>query len=111
MSLATWIGLTLAGGLGAVGRALLTHWVNVRAGRVFPFGTLAVNVSGATALGVLSGAGVSATVLAIAGTGLLGGYTTFSTWMYESRRSHMAINIIVSLSAGLLAVWLGRTVA
>jgi CrcB protein len=49
-------------------------------------------------------------VLVIVGTGLLGGYTTFSTWMYESRRSYAAINIIVSLVAGLLAVWLGRTV-
>jgi CrcB protein len=117
VSAATWIALTLAGGAGAVGRALLTHAINVRVGRTFPYGTLAVNLSGAVALGVLSGAGASATVLAIAGTGLLGGYTTFSTWMYETQhlaagghRGRAVANLPISLAAGLLAVWLGRLI-
>ena len=117
MSAATWFALTLAGGVGAVGRALLTHAVNIRAGRAFPYGTLAVNLSGALALGVLSGSGASPTVLAIAGTGLLGGYTTFSTWMYETQhaaagghRARAVANVVVSIAAGLLAVWLGGLV-
>jgi CrcB protein len=115
VSAATWVALGLAGGVGAVARALLTHAVNRRAGRAFPYGTLAVNVSGAFALGVLAGAGASAVVLAIAGTGLLGGYTTFSTWMYETQhaaagghRARAALNVVVSVAAGLVAVWLGR---
>jgi CrcB protein len=47
--------------------------------------------------------------------GLLGGYTTFSTWMLESerlageRRTPVGMtNIVASLLVGLLAVWLGR---
>jgi CrcB protein len=119
MSFWTWVGLTLAGGLGSVARALMTHAVNVRTGRGFPFGTLAVNLSGAVALGALSAAGASAAVLAIAGTGFLGAFTTFSTWMYETdhawtaggHRTRAALNIGVGLAAGLLAVWLGRTIA
>jgi fluoride exporter len=118
MSFWTWVGLTLAGGVGSVARALMTHGVNVRTGRGFPFGTLAVNLSGALALGVLSAAGLSAVLLAIAGTGFLGAFTTFSTWMYETdhaavggHRTRAVLNVGVSLAAGLLAVWLGRTIA
>lgn len=111
MTAPTWVALSLAGGCGAVARALATHAVNVRVGRAFPYGTLAVNVSGAFALGVLSAAGLSASALAICGTGLLGGYTTFSTWMYESRRAHGVANVVVSVVLGVGAVWLGRTVA
>jgi fluoride exporter len=109
---ATWIALTAAGGVGAVGRTLLTHAVCVRAGRAFPYGTLAVNLSGALVLGVLSAAGLGAAALAICGTGLLGGFTTFSTWMYETSRAsraHAVANVVVSAVAGVAAVWLGRT--
>jgi fluoride exporter len=118
MSAPVWIAVGLAGGCGAVARALLTHAVNLRAGRAFPYGTLAVNLSGALALGILAGAGVSGDALRIAGVGLLGGYTTFSTWMYETQhaderghRPRAALNIAVSLALGLVAVWLGRTIA
>lgn len=109
MTAPTWIALALAGGAGAVVRALVTHAVNVRAGRAFPYGTLVVNASGAFALGLLSAVGLSAAALAICGTGFMGGYTTFSTWMYESRRSHLVANVVVSAALGLAAVWLGRT--
>ena len=117
MSAAAWVAIGLAGGCGAVGRALLTHLVNIRAGRAFPYGTLAVNLSGAIALGVLAGSGLSGDALRILGTGLLGAYTTFSTWMMETHhanalrhRGRAVANIAVSLAAGLLAVWLGRLV-
>jgi CrcB protein len=117
MSAVTWIGVGLAGGCGAVARALLTHFVNVRAGRVFPYGTLAVNLSGAVVLGVIAGSGLSGDALRIVGTGLIGAYTTFSTWMFETHhadttghRSRAITNIAVSVAAGLLAVWLGRAV-
>ena len=52
----------------------------------------------------------------LVGTGLLGGYTTFSTWMFESHRlgedgalSASVVNLLGSLLLGILAVWLGRT--
>ena len=117
MSAVVWVAVGLAGGCGAVARALLTHLVNVRAGRAFPYGTLAVNLSGAVVLGVIAGSGLSGDALRIVGTGLIGAYTTFSTWMLETHhtnalghRGRAVANIVVSLVAGLLAVWLGRTV-
>ncbi|WP_445151387.1 fluoride efflux transporter CrcB [Baekduia sp. Peel2402] len=114
MSAPTWIALSLAGGVGAVARALATHAVNVRLGRAFTFGTLAVNLSGAFTLGLLSAADLSTAALAICGTGLLGGYTTFSTWMYETHRTsraHAVVNVVVSVVLGVAAAWLGRTLA
>jgi CrcB protein len=115
VSVLAWVGLGLAGGCGAVARALLTHAVNVRAGRAFPYGTLAVNLSGAVVLGVIAGSGLSGDALRIVGTGFVGAYTTFSTWMLETRHAERAghrgravANIAVSLALGLLAIWLGR---
>ena len=61
MSLPVLAGLALIGGAGAVARFLLDGAVSARAGRVFPWGTLAVNLSGAFALGVLSGRAPAAT--------------------------------------------------
>jgi CrcB protein len=117
VSAAAWVAVGVAGGCGAVGRALLTHLVNVRAGRAFPYGTLAVNLSGAVVLGVVAGSGLSGDALRIVGTGFLGAYTTFSTWMFETHhadsaghRGRAVVNIVLSLAAGLLAIWLGRTV-
>ncbi len=117
MRAVTWIAVGLAGGGGAVARALLTHGVNVRAGRAFPYGTLTVNLSGAVVLGVIAGSGLSGDALRIVGTGLVGAYTTFSTWMLETHhanaighRGRAVANIAISLAAGLLAIWLGRAV-
>jgi CrcB protein len=117
VSVPVWIAVGLAGGCGAVARALLTHFVNLHAGRAFPYGTFAVNLSGAIVLGVLAGSGLSGDALRIAGTGFIGAYTTFSTWMLETHhasatghRGRAIANIAISLVAGLLAVWLGRTV-
>ena len=45
-----------------------------------------MNLSGAFLLGLLVGLAPSDDALEVAGTGLLGGYTTFSTWMFESHR-------------------------
>lgn len=117
MSAVAWVAVGLAGGCGAVARALLTHAVNVRAGRAFPYGTLAVNLSGALVLGVVAGSGLSGDALRIVATGLIGAYTTFSTWMFETHhadatghRGRAVANIAATLAAGLLAVWLGRAV-
>jgi CrcB protein len=92
-----WVLLALAGGLGAVTRFLVAVWLPV------PVGTLAVNVSGAFALGLLGDNFVL-------GTGFVGAYTTFSTWMLEtdqlSRRAAI-VNIVGSLALGLAAAALG----
>ncbi len=115
MTIAVLIGAGLLGGVGSVGRVLLDGAISSRRSGSFPLGILVVNVSGSFALGVLVGAGLDSDALRLVGGGLIGGYTTFSTWMLEShklagggRRSLAAANIVVSLLAGLGAVWLGR---
>jgi fluoride exporter len=106
------LGVALLGGLGAVARFLLDGAVSVSS---FPLGTLAVNLSGAFLLGVLVGATADEDALRLAGTGFLGAYTTFSTWMLETHRlgedgrSRSALaNVGVSLVLGVLCAWLGR---
>ena len=86
-------------------------------GRSFPWGTLAVNLSGAFTLGVLAGATISEDAYRLAGTGLLGAYTTFSTWALESHRLAEdgrgrlgAANLVASLLAGLAVAWLGQQI-
>lgn len=78
---------------------------------------MVVNISGAFALGVLSKAGLSHDGLLLAGTGVLGSYTTFSTWMLESRRLAEegeiglgVLNLLASLGAGVVAAALGRLI-
>ena len=81
-----WIGLGAL--LGANARYLITNWMTVRWGGTFPYGTLAVNVSGSFLLCFLIGvfgqrlALLPALRLAFA-VGFLGSYTTFSTFSYE----------------------------
>jgi CrcB protein len=115
MSVLVVLGLGVLGGAGAVGRFLLDGTVSRRTGRAFPYGTLAVNVSGALVLGVLVGAGVGGDAYRLWGVGLMGGFTTFSTWALESHRLAEdgqarlgALNFAVSLVCGVLAVLLGR---
>jgi CrcB protein len=110
-----WLGVALLGGAGAVARFALDSAVSERTGDAFPWGTLAVNLSGAFLLGLLNGHGVGGDALLLAGTALLGSYTTFSTWMLESHRlgedgepARMWVNLAVSLVAGLAAAALGR---
>ena len=78
-------------------------------------GTLAVNLSGAFLLGLLAGASVEGEARLLFGAGLLGAYTTFSTWMVETQRIGEAgkgwlavTNIVLSLVLGLAAAALGR---
>lgn len=109
-------GTALLGGLGAVARVVLDDAVMVRLARTdFPAGILVVNLLGSFVLGVLVGAGLHGDALRLAGVGLLGGFTTFSTWMLDTgrlagdgHRGRAAVNLLGSLAVGLLAVWLGR---
>jgi fluoride exporter len=108
-------GIALLGGAGAVARFLLDAAVTARAGRAFPWGTLAVNLSGAFALGLATGAALGGDALRLAGTGLLAAYTTFSTWTLEAHRQGedgrlrgAALNLAVSLVLGLACAWAGR---
>lgn len=111
----TWVAVAALGSLGALARFLLDSFVSARAGRQLPFGTLAVNLSGAFVLGFLAGATLSPETYRLAGTALIGSYTTFSTWMLETQRlaeegqwREGLANVVVSLALGLAAAELGR---
>ena len=115
MSAVVVLGLGLLGGVGAVGRFLVDGAVTRRAGARFPFGTLAVNLSGALALGVLAGSGLGGDAYRLWAVGLIGAFTTFSTWALESHRLAEegqgrlgGLNFAVSLVLGVLAAMLGR---
>jgi CrcB protein len=90
-------------------RWLLGLWLNSDR---FPWGTLLANVSGCLLIGVLLGAlgERHSHWRLLLGVGFLGGYTTFSTLMYDSVRLGAktgGANLALSLVLGGLAVWLG----
>lgn len=82
--------VALAGACGAPARYALEWWIRSRRPTITPVGTLAVNVSGSLALGLVVGLalahGLDPDVRAVVGTGFLGAYTTFSTYAYETVR-------------------------
>jgi fluoride exporter len=111
------IGIGLIGGVGAIARFLLDGAVASLAGREFPFGTLVVNLLGAFIAGLLTGLGVQGDRYLLLETGLIGSFTTFSTWMLESHRLGEdgqpglgVLNLALSLLVGLGAAWAGRRV-
>ncbi len=110
-----WAAVFLIGGCGSVLRLVVDGTVGTRLGRAFPYGTLVVNLTGALALGLLSGLALSDEQALLAGTAAVGSYTTFSTWMLETQRldedrQHVPalVNIVLSLVVGVAAAALGR---
>lgn len=117
-TVALWVGVALIGGVGSVLRFVVDRAVARRVARSFPFGTLAVNVSGAALLGFLGGLVLSKEAALLAGTAFVGAYTTFSTWMLETQRLgeerqlRAAIaNIVVSIALGEAAAFLAQRIA
>jgi len=90
VSAAVVVMLALAGGLGAGARFVLDGAIRARGRTTLPVGTMLINVSGSLVLGLLAGLVLAnrlpAEVQTIAGTGFLGGYTTFSTASVETVR-------------------------
>jgi len=115
------VGLIIAGAAGALLRYEVELRVRRRLGPTFPYGTLLINVSGSFALGLLAGLaehhGVRTAVVTVLGTGLLGAYTTFSTFALDSvglaerdRVRAAAVNVGASVVIGLGAAGLGLAV-
>lgn len=112
--------------LGGVARFLLGTVIQQRAGGTFPSGTLIVNITGSLLLGfllryALGSAAVSPETRALLTTGFCGGYTTFSTFSYETialleegqhQRAllYIALSVVLSLAACLAGVVLAREV-
>ena len=114
------VALAAAGGaIGAGLRYSLGTWIVTRTGAGFPWHTFAINVGGAFLLGVLMALSLEKGVVGgdwrlFLGTGILGGFTTFSTLSYESialmEQGLWAAglgNMFGSAVAGLAAAWLG----
>jgi CrcB protein len=104
-----WAGIGVMGAAGAYARFSATATITRRRATAFPWGTFSVNLSGGFTLGLLTGLGVGDDALLILGTGFLGGYTTFSTWMVESQRlgedgdsSSLVLYLAGSMLAGVV---------
>jgi fluoride exporter len=103
----------LGSALGGTARFVLGSWVSARWPAAVPTGTLLVNISGCFFLGLIAATlgSKSESWRLLLGVGFCGGYTTFSTLMQDTVRlksGPAASNIALSLSLGLLAIWLGN---
>jgi len=106
--------VALGSGLGGVARLLLGGWIQNRFGPSFPIGTLVINVTGSLLLGfllsyALETPAIGSDARALLTTGLCGGYTTFSTFGYETVRlledgEYRRAAIYTALSVGLVLI-------
>lgn len=122
MNALTILLLGLAGGLGAGTRFVVDGLVRSRLRTALPVGTIAINITGSFLLGLVAGAVIvhaaPVELQAIAGTGFLGGYTTFSTASFEtvrliqSRRTGLALlNSVGTAAAAVGAAASGLALA
>lgn len=117
------LAIAAGGALGAVLRYLVSGWVQAWGGARFPWGTLVVNVAGSFALGVLM-AGLLENTTADSSVrtfwtiGVLGAFTTFSTFSYETLAlisigdwaagfANVAANLGLGLAAALVGLRIG----
>ena len=115
------VALAIAGGLGAAARFVADSLIAARSRGTVPLGTLVINVSGSFLLGLLAGwaarVGAPPDVRLVLGTGLLGGFTTFSTASVElvrlarddRRWTALALAlgmVVLSLAAAATGLWI-----
>lgn len=121
-----FVALALAGGVGAALRLIVDSAIKARVRGGFPLGTLLINVSGSFVLGFVTqlalGGSLEDAWRLVIGTGLCGGFTTFSTASFETVRlvqqrryalaSVNAVGMLVAaVAAGLLGIVLGRLIS
>ena len=111
------------GVLGCVARYWLSSWIHQSLARPIPFGTLAVNVGGSLLIGLLMGGDLHHPLLGGnlrigLAVGFLGGFTTFSTFSYETVRllesgsvGAAFFNVLLNVVLCLLAAWVGIVMA
>ena len=99
--------VALGGAAGSVARYVLGHAISKRTTSSFPWGTFAVNASGALLLGVVLSLHLPQSAALLLADGFLGAYTTFSTFVYEGfllfrdNRINAIVYIAGSLSVGM----------
>ena len=111
----------LGGAIGSVGRVMMTNLITRWMGDEFPFGTIVVNITGAILMGLLAGYSTSdpgklifspaaRTFLMI---GVLGGYTTFSSFslqtfllLEQGNRSGALLNVLLSVVLCVAGIWI-----
>lgn len=124
--MARFLWICLGGAIGTGARYLLSGWLLRITGSGFPYGTLAVNVIGSFLLGVLMEAALATdfppTLRLALTTGVMGGFTTYSTFNYETLQlfqdeawllgfANLGITVIACLVAGVLGLAAGRLIA
>jgi CrcB protein len=122
MSRFLWI--CAGGAFGTGARYLMSGWALSALGPSFPYGTLAVNLIGSFCVGLLMQVGIATPVLSPTArltltTGVMGGFTTYSTFNYETIRyaqdgswglaaANVGATLAGCLVAGVLGVAAGR---
>jgi CrcB protein len=116
-----WVGI--GGFFGANARYWLGGWVAERYGTQFPWGTFVINISGCFILGLFATLVSERFITAphwrlLVAIGFVGAYTTFSTFEYETFTMtesgelwRALANVVFSVLAGFLAVWIGVKLA
>jgi CrcB protein len=111
--------IAIGGALGSVARYLLSTFVLRATGTLFPLGTFVVNVIGCLVFGAIAGAASQRVQLTPALrlfllTGILGGFTTFSSYAFESftlvrdgQFLWASVNVVGQVIAGLAGMWAG----
>ncbi|MBT7310289.1 fluoride efflux transporter CrcB [bacterium] len=116
------LAIAIAGAIGAISRYGLTTFVQRYFPSGFPGGTLVVNIIGCFLLGFIASVGLekfaSPTIRIAVIVGLLGSFTTFSTFgfdtvslMRDGNEIKALLNILLSVGLGLIAAWLGMLAA
>jgi CrcB protein len=122
VSAGTWLAFLLAVAVGATGRYVVDRLVTDAVRRDFPWGTIVINLSGSFVLGLLTGLGLyhgfPSDARLVLGTGFCGGYTTFSTFTFETvrlietgRAGAAVRNVALSTGGGLLFAGAGLALA
>jgi fluoride exporter len=112
------LGTLLLVGAGGFAGAILRLEISQRLQRLhtfpFPLSTLTVNLIGSFILGFITSASVSHIMMLLVGTGMLGSFTTFSTFKFESiqllrkeRKKAFFVYLILSYGGGLLLAYVG----
>ncbi len=123
--LKTYLTVMLGGAFGTALRMAVSGWLATKYGETFPVGTLVVNVTGCLVIGAfaeLTGPNglffTSPSVRQFVMLGVLGGYTTFSSFGLQTfslaqngEWLRAGLNAVLSFALCLLAVWLGHAIA